>query len=150
MNNRVYIDNWFHCLFIPCVPWNADGYGYGGGNYDGGYSGGRGGARGKGTHCSVLSFIIYIYISPIRIVIDFKWHTFRLNYRPYASSLYISYIHLSVTPLRESKRVFHSPHLCSFLCSLFKHLFFFLPFTFVRHGQCVCIACIVCRKNEWV
>lgn len=35
---------------VPCVPWNADGYGYGGGSYDGGYSGGRGGARGKGTH----------------------------------------------------------------------------------------------------
>lgn len=32
---------------------NADGYGYGGGNYEGGYAGGRGGARGKGTHYSV-------------------------------------------------------------------------------------------------
>lgn len=57
----MHIDNWYYYLFMPCVPWNADGYGYGGGNYDGGYSGGRGGARGKGTHYSVLSlYIIYI------------------------------------------------------------------------------------------
>lgn len=45
--------------FVPCVSWNADGYGYGGGNYDGGYAGGRGGVRGKGTHYSVPWYILY-------------------------------------------------------------------------------------------
>jgi len=43
---------------VPCVSWNADGYGYGGGNYEGGYAGGRGGVRGKGTHYSVPWYIL--------------------------------------------------------------------------------------------
>lgn len=39
------------------------------------------------THCSVLSFILYIYIPPsVSYYIDFKWHTFRFNYCPHASS----------------------------------------------------------------
>lgn len=58
-----YTNNWSHMLFMPCVPWNADGYGYGSGNYDGGYSGGRGGARGKGTHYSVLFLPWISYLS---------------------------------------------------------------------------------------
>lgn len=53
---------------VPCVSWNADGYGYGGGNYEGGYAGGRGGVRGKGTHYSVpwytlLPIILYFALS---------------------------------------------------------------------------------------
>jgi len=70
MNTSQYISIiYINYLFVPCVSWNADGYGYGGGSYDGGYSGGRGGARGKGTHCSVLSLLhFYIYLHTYRFL----------------------------------------------------------------------------------
>lgn len=103
-------------LFMPCVPWNADGYGYSGGNYDGGYSGGRGGARGKGTHYSVLSLPYISYLFLTHDILNSMYSIVHIRIFPYMLITFI-YVYFFFSSFKIKNLTY--PSLLPFLLSLF-------------------------------
>lgn len=74
---------------------------------------------------SFLLYFIFIYFPFIHILLlGFKWHTFRLNYRPHASSHTVATFIYLLFPCITRNRETHFPHLCSFLCPLLEHFLY--------------------------
>lgn len=144
------IDNWFYCFFTPCVPWYADGYGYGS-SYDGGYSG-RGGARGKGTHIGVLLSISLYFILVTYI------HNRYITYIPivfaiiYIYSIVNRIIIYTLWVFLKSNKFIYLPFLRLYLAfsSLLQIPIFYVSFIlfFSQSVMFINICVKICEKNE--